>query len=50
MQSAAPKNFSDRFIVNWFIMAEQLESYAPQPYASRQYSGTSELLGLKTVN
>jgi hypothetical protein len=31
-------------------MAEQLESYAPQPYASRQYSGTSELLGLKTVN
>jgi hypothetical protein len=41
------KNFSDCFIVNWFMMTQQLESYAPQPYASRQYSYTSELLGLK---
>jgi len=49
MQSAAHKNFSDCFIVNWFIMSQQLESYAPQPYASRQYSCTSELLGLKRL-
>src|SRR5271156_107789 len=41
--------FSDCFIVNWFIMSQQLESYAPQPYASRQYSSTSELLGLKRL-
>ena len=41
------KNFSDCFIVNWFMMTQQLESYAPQPYASRQYSCAFELLGLK---
>jgi hypothetical protein len=49
MQSAAYKNFSDYFIVKWFIMTQQLESYAPQTYASRQYSYTSELLGLKRL-
>jgi hypothetical protein len=43
------KNFSDCFIVNWLMMTQQLESYAPQPYASRQYSYTSELLGLKRL-
>jgi hypothetical protein len=43
------KNFSDYFIVKWFIMTQQLESYAPQTYASRQYSYTSEPLGLKRL-